>query len=67
MSSLGNGKQAIIVEHGTALQVGEPFLLLQLLRAQQQLLEKTMSGKDMALYEAQAEQISELLLQLSTG
>jgi hypothetical protein len=67
MFSLGNGKQTIIVDGGTTLQVGEPSQLLQLLRVQQQLLERAMSEKDMALYEMQAEQISELLLQLSTG
>jgi hypothetical protein len=66
MFSLGNGKETFL-DDGTALQVSEPADLLRLLRAQQQLLEKTMSKEDMALYEMRAQQISELLQQLSNG
>lgn len=66
MFSLGNDKQTFI-DDGTTLQPSEPFHLLQLLRAQEQLLEKAMSERDMTLYEMQAEQISKLLLQLSDG
>jgi hypothetical protein len=37
------------------------------LRVQEQLLDKAMSEEDLVLYEMQAEQISELLLQRSAG
>jgi hypothetical protein len=66
MFSLGNGKETFF-DDGTTLQVSEPSNLLRLLRAQEQLLEKAMSKKDMILYEVRAEQISELLQQLRNG
>jgi hypothetical protein len=66
MFSLGNRKETFLGD-ATTLQVGEPSDLLRLLRAQQQLLEKAMSYKDLDLYEARAQQIYELLQQLSNG
>jgi hypothetical protein len=66
MFSLGNSKETFLGD-ATTLQVSEPSDLLRLLRAQLQLLEKTMSQKDLALYEARAQQISELLQQLING
>jgi len=66
MFSLGNGKQTSF-DDGTTLQVSEPTDLLGLLRAQQQLLEKAMTQKDMTLYEMRAQQISELLQQMSSS
>jgi hypothetical protein len=66
MFSLGNGKQTFL-DDGTTLPVSEPSDLLRLLRAQQQLLEKAMNKEDMTLYETRAQQISELLQQLSNG
>jgi hypothetical protein len=66
MFSLGKGKETFF-DDGTTLQVSEPSNLLRLLHAQQQLLENAMSKNDMTLYEMRAQQISELLQQLSNG
>jgi hypothetical protein len=66
MFSVGDGKQTFLVETAT-LHVSEPADLMDLLHAQQQLLEKVMNREDMRLYELRAQQISELLQQLSRG
>jgi hypothetical protein len=65
MFNLGSDKEA--VDDGTALQVREASDLLRLLHAQEQLLERAMSGRDMSIYEIRAQQISELLEQMING
>lgn len=64
MFSLRSGKETF-VDDGTGLQVREASDLLGLLRAQEQLLERAMSQKDMNLYETHAQRISELIEQMT--
>ena len=63
MFTLGNGKE-IFIDDGTGLQVREVSDLLDLLRAQEQLLDRAMSRQEMSVYETHAQQISELLDQM---
>jgi hypothetical protein len=66
MFSLGGGKETLVEERST-LELDEASGLLSLVRAQEQLLERAMNKDDMSLYEVRAQQISELLQQLTNG
>jgi hypothetical protein len=67
LSSPGNGKQTIIFDTELRSKFANRLIYCSYCASKQQLLEKAISEKDMALYEMQSEQISESLLQLSAG
>ena len=64
MFSLGSSKETF-ADEGTGLQDREASDLLGLLRAQERMLERAMSQKDMSVYETHAQQIAELLEHLT--
>jgi hypothetical protein len=66
MFSLDSGKETS-TDDGTTHEVSDVSDLLRLLRAQEQLLDRAMTEKDLNSYEIRAQQISELLKRHDNG